>query len=311
MSLKIIKQDENHLTFLIKNLDLSFTNSIRRVMMSDITAYAFDEIEIKENTTLFHNELLRHRIGLIPVTMGSQMTFGCSYTNNTEEDVYILSDSLVAMDENVEFELMKNIPIAVLRKNETLNFVAKTGASCGSKNIKYSVIQDVTSVKMKRIDKKLVNKELEEYVHKDLYYGRKYLLEKNDVKWENTKIYAMTVNTIMMDPVSVLRITLLKLRRRLVLMKEIDVEEIKAVSNYHNFTINGIDYGIAGIFQNMLLGRKDVKIATYTKKHFLDEFFEFKVEGISCEKSMMKIKEEEMDKAIKIVDKLINSLKVK
>lgn len=66
----------------MKNLDVCFINSIRCVIISDIRGYAFDDIEIKKNTTIFHDEYLKHRIGLIPVMMGCQMVFGCYCVNN-------------------------------------------------------------------------------------------------------------------------------------------------------------------------------------------------------------------------------------
>lgn len=307
MSLKVIKSDENNLTFLIKDLDLSFINSIRRVLMSDIDGYAFDEIEIKENTSIIHNEQMRHRIGLIPIRMGTQMTFGCSVTNNKEQDMYVMSDDLVAMDDNIEFDIMKGIPVAILRKDETLDFVAKTGQGHGSDNIKYSVISDVNFIKMKRLSKNDIVEELSEYMFKDLYYGRKYLLEKNKIKYDTTKMYCMKINTIMMDPKLVLKIGLLKLRRKLVLMREKMIKDISIDKYYSNFIIDEIDYECAQIFTYMLMRREEIKIATYTRKHFLDNFIEFKVErkkDILINKSEMEMKEEEMDKAIKIVDSL-------
>jgi len=306
-SFKIIKTEDKNLTFLIKNLDLSFINAIRRVLLSDVDGYAFDEIEIKKNTTIFHNEILQHRIGLIPVVMGTQMTFECSCTNNGDEDMYVTSDKILALDDNVEYELMKDIPIAVLRKGDTLEFVAKTNCGKPEKDIKYSVISDVNFIKMKRLNKKSIVEEMKDYVYKDLYYGRKYLLEKNKIEWETTKIYCMMINTIMMEPKMVLSSALLQLRRRLVVMRDKSITKLNMRDDYNNFTIADIDYGEAGILVHMLLKREDIKIVTYTKKHFLDKFFEFKVERESHDKNQKgieEIKEEEMDKAIKIIDDL-------
>lgn len=311
-SIKIIENSDNSLKFLLKDLDLCFINALRRIIMSDIGGYAFDEIEIKKNTTIFHDEFLKHRIGLIPVSMGSQITFGCSCSNNSETDKYILSNEIVALDENIEYRIMDNIPIAVLSNGDELDFVAKTNKGIAGKDIKYSLINNINFVKMKRINVDNVVENIKEYMYKDLYYGRNYLLDRENIKYNETSIYCMMMTSTMLDPKTVLSIGLLTLRRKIVNMGDIIVNELEVdnkYDNYKNFQISGIDYVEASIFVNMLLKRDDVKIATYTKKHLLDEFFEFKIEFEDYAKDIFEIKGVEMEKVLKIVDKMIKEVK--
>ena len=118
-------------------------------------------------------------------------------------------------------------------------------------------------------------------------------------------MYNLKIDTILKDPVSVLMIGLMTLRGKLVRMRDIDVTIIDKKDKFINYKIDDIDYNEASIYSNMLLKRDDIMIATYTKKHLLDNFFEFKVEFHDInDKSIMDIKMDEMEKAIEILDKI-------
>ena len=64
-------ENKGVLTFTIENCNLSLANAIRRVLLSDIETVVFDtdnnSINIMENTTRFHNEILKQRLGCIPI----------------------------------------------------------------------------------------------------------------------------------------------------------------------------------------------------------------------------------------------------
>ena len=65
---------EEQLTFTLENCNVSVANAIRRIIMSDINTYVFKTFPHAENranftmnTTRFHNELLKQRLGCIPI----------------------------------------------------------------------------------------------------------------------------------------------------------------------------------------------------------------------------------------------------
>ena len=65
-------QEGDYLTFTIEKCNVSIINAIRRVILSDIPVvvidtFAKDSINITKNTTLFNNEILKQRLGCIPV----------------------------------------------------------------------------------------------------------------------------------------------------------------------------------------------------------------------------------------------------
>lgn len=62
-----IKESGDTLTFTLSNTNCSIANAIRRVLIAEITTWAFDKITVEENFTPFSDEYLSHRVGLIPI----------------------------------------------------------------------------------------------------------------------------------------------------------------------------------------------------------------------------------------------------
>ncbi|PWN26424.1 insert subdomain of RNA polymerase alpha subunit [Jaminaea rosea] len=51
----------------LEGVDLSFANALRRVIIADIPTLAIDMVEIQSNTTALPDEMLSHRLGLVPL----------------------------------------------------------------------------------------------------------------------------------------------------------------------------------------------------------------------------------------------------
>ena len=51
----------------LQGVSLSYANAIRRIALSEVPVMAIDEIVILENSSVMYDELLAHRLGLIPL----------------------------------------------------------------------------------------------------------------------------------------------------------------------------------------------------------------------------------------------------
>ena len=68
MEITILHKDERTVNFLLEGVDVAFANALRRTMLTRLPSMAIDEVLILENTSVMYDEMLAHRLGLIPLT---------------------------------------------------------------------------------------------------------------------------------------------------------------------------------------------------------------------------------------------------
>ncbi|CAI4217706.1 unnamed protein product [Parascedosporium putredinis] len=66
-SVKISAASRSRVDFEMTGADLAFANSIRRVIQAEVPTLAVDLVEIEINTSVLADELISHRLGLIPL----------------------------------------------------------------------------------------------------------------------------------------------------------------------------------------------------------------------------------------------------
>ncbi|MBI2665337.1 DNA-directed RNA polymerase subunit D [Candidatus Woesearchaeota archaeon] len=69
MKLEKLKEErkKNKFSFLIKDGDEVFANTIRRLILEEVPTLAVEDIEVNENNSALYDEMLGLRIGLIPI----------------------------------------------------------------------------------------------------------------------------------------------------------------------------------------------------------------------------------------------------
>src|SRR4030042_780914 len=67
MEITIIRKQDNIIHFLVEGVDVAFANAIRRTMLTRLPAMAIDEVLVLENTSVMYDEMLAHRMGLLPL----------------------------------------------------------------------------------------------------------------------------------------------------------------------------------------------------------------------------------------------------
>jgi len=68
VSLEILDLKEDAIKFVVNNVDASFANALRRVMISEVPTMAIEFVNINNNQSSLHDEFLAQRLGLVPLT---------------------------------------------------------------------------------------------------------------------------------------------------------------------------------------------------------------------------------------------------
>lgn len=63
----ILERDKNYIELVVRNVPLPILNAIRRIIQLEVPTVAVDSIIFYENNTPLYEEIIAHRIGLIPL----------------------------------------------------------------------------------------------------------------------------------------------------------------------------------------------------------------------------------------------------
>ena len=70
METKLIDFDEkkNRAIFSLSGVDTAYANTLRRIMGFEVPVMSIDDVEFRKNTSILYDEVLAHRLGLIPLS---------------------------------------------------------------------------------------------------------------------------------------------------------------------------------------------------------------------------------------------------
>lgn len=186
----ISKDDQNLIKFDIKNIDVSFVNAIRRLILSEVETAGFNtmnyndsNIKIIENTSSLHNEFILHRIGLIPIYNiddPSNYRFELNIQNNTNKSLDVTTKDFKVIDtrSNQILDSLKffppdpitgdNILIIRLKSNpggegEKLHLEGVCSIGSGSIDSRFSPVSNLVYVN--KIDREKFNSALVEHLN--------------------------------------------------------------------------------------------------------------------------------------------------
>ncbi|MGA2875977.1 MAG: DNA-directed RNA polymerase subunit D [Nitrososphaerales archaeon] len=67
VSIDVIESQPSRIRLRLKNIDRAYANAIRRIAISQVPTMAIDDVVILENSSVMFDELVAHRLGLIPL----------------------------------------------------------------------------------------------------------------------------------------------------------------------------------------------------------------------------------------------------
>lgn len=66
-SIKVISKDKDELVFDMIGIDAPVANAFRRILIAEVPTMAIEKIYLFQNTSIIQDEVLSHRVGLVPV----------------------------------------------------------------------------------------------------------------------------------------------------------------------------------------------------------------------------------------------------
>ena len=157
-TIKILESSDSHVKLLLKGIDRVYANALRRFAISEVPCMAIDEIVIHDNSSVLYDEILAHRLGLIPLTTDLEgyilpqdcdckTSLGCTKCRvllvldavATDEVKTIYSGDLVSEDTRVK-PYVDNIPIIKLAPSQKIKLESYAKLGKGRHHAKWQPV---------------------------------------------------------------------------------------------------------------------------------------------------------------------------
>ncbi|NHJ03574.1 MAG: DNA-directed RNA polymerase subunit D [Candidatus Heimdallarchaeota archaeon] len=159
MEIEVIENKDNKLRFILHGSNDTFVNTLRRVIISEVPTLAIEDIILVENTSPILDEIVAHRLGLIPLTTPiDEFTVasecenckgeGCQFCsipltleieNITDNTITVYSKELQSNDSKI-VPVSNKIPIAKLGPGQKITLEAIAMMGRGKEHAKWSPV---------------------------------------------------------------------------------------------------------------------------------------------------------------------------
>ncbi len=157
-SIRLLEEGKYRLRLLVEGYPLPLVNSVRRACFTEVPVMAIDIVEFIENNTVLYDEIIAHRLGLIPLTSEEALSrydppekcrdapledTRCYavltlevHTTKTEPQRIVYSGDLQPEDPDVR-PVYPNIPIVVMAQQQRLRLQAYARLGYGKEHAKW------------------------------------------------------------------------------------------------------------------------------------------------------------------------------
>ena len=152
---KLLEEKGNSVTLQLEGVDRSYANAVRRFCISEVPSMAIDDVVILENSSVLYDEILAHRLGMIPIKTDLQKyilpekcdcgsPLGCNKcrvlfvleATGKEKVTTVMSGDLVSEDREVR-PVSETIPLVKLAQGQTLKLEAYARQGRGKEHAKW------------------------------------------------------------------------------------------------------------------------------------------------------------------------------
>ena len=158
MKIEVLEKDAINLRIIVKDAEVPLMNALRRIALAEVPSMAIDEIVMIENSSILQDEMIAHRLGLVPLKTDldtynlpedceCQSEFGCgqcrvTLTLNAESNEgtrTVYSGELVSENPDI-VPVAEKVPIMKLAKGQKLKLEAYARLGKGQIHAKWQPV---------------------------------------------------------------------------------------------------------------------------------------------------------------------------
>jgi DNA-directed RNA polymerase subunit D len=160
MKISLLEQRDDYLKMIIEGIDPSIINSLRRTMIAEVPCFAIEDVWVVENNSPLYDEIIAHRLGLIPLKTDLERYVlpsecgcegeGCAecqvvFTINREATEGALTVNSGDLEPEIEHivPVSPNIPIVELVKGQKIVLEAYAKLGIGEDHAKWQPVATV------------------------------------------------------------------------------------------------------------------------------------------------------------------------
>jgi DNA-directed RNA polymerase subunit D len=152
MEIRLLEKNKSKVTFMIGKTSPIYANTLRRLLVNKVPTLAIEEVEIKKNSGALFDEVLAHRLGLLPLKTDlksyTQKAYckckgeGCARCElklklKAKGPGNVYAESLKSDDPKV-VPVYPKTPLVKLKKGQEVEFIATAVLGTGKEHSKWS-----------------------------------------------------------------------------------------------------------------------------------------------------------------------------
>jgi len=158
VKIEVLEKDETNLRIIVRDAEVPLMNALRRIVLAEVPSMAVDEVVMIENSSILQDEMIAHRLGLVPLKTDLEnynlpedceckSEFGCSEcrvtltlnAESTEGTRTVYSGELVSENPAVS-PVSEKIPLIKLAKGQKLKLEAYARLGKGMAHAKWQPV---------------------------------------------------------------------------------------------------------------------------------------------------------------------------
>ncbi len=161
LKLDILEKSKYKLVLVVEGISVEMINALRRIMLTEVPVMAIDEVIILKNDSPLYDEIISHRLGLIPLKTDldvyklpkececsgygcplCQVSLTCEVTNTTNVSLDVYSGDLKSNDPKI-VPVDPFIPIVKIDKNNKVIVEAYAVLGIAKEHVKWQAVSNV------------------------------------------------------------------------------------------------------------------------------------------------------------------------